>query len=183
MTHTILIGKNRRITLDELSSLSRGEAKLEMQLPATGDDTTNEEAVNENGADDDAATITAALEKLSLNSNPGSGSNKLLSAEATIASLALLSLTLAQGRVVRGECAIELSSKLVNVVNAILEKESKSNLPANTADFVTFIGSLAPMVVEDKPYLGRVISVARVSLMLAQGKLFVSRVIHFLCSA
>mmetsp|Transcript_26625 Transcript_26625/g.57244 ORF Transcript_26625/g.57244 Transcript_26625/m.57244 type:complete len:902 (+) Transcript_26625:177-2882(+) len=117
MTHTILIGKNRRITLDELSILSRGDAKLEMQ--ATGDD--NDETATEDNVMDDAS-VAAALKNLSLNTNNG-GSRDLLSAGATVASLALLSLTLAQGRVVRGDCANQLSSALVNLVNTIVSQD------------------------------------------------------------
>mmetsp|Transcript_10889 Transcript_10889/g.17700 ORF Transcript_10889/g.17700 Transcript_10889/m.17700 type:complete len:955 (-) Transcript_10889:45-2909(-) len=175
MMHTILIGKTRRVTLDELLSLSCGEAKLEMQLVADNGDA----AAIENGAEDCAmvADMVAAWEKLSLGKNASSGvsGGGLLSAGATIASLALLSLTLSQGRVVRGDCASQLSSTLVDLVNHIVSRgtDNTLQLPANAAGFAESVNSLVGDslgVVEDKPYLGRLISLARVSLMLTQAR-------------
>lgn len=169
MTQTILIGKTRRITLDELRSLSRGEAKLEMQAAADAAAASTEA---DNAVDE--AAITTALSKLSLDS---SSAGNVLSAEATIASLALLSLILAQGRVVRGDCALQLSSALVDLVNTILSTGKKTQLPCDAAGFVSGVNSLVgdglKDVLEDKPYLGRCISLARISLMLTQGTLFV----------
>ena len=170
MTITILIGKNRRITLDELSSLSQGGAKLEMQVLADADDKSNDEI---SAAADDDALMSALVQKLSLNES------ELLSPEATIASLALLSLTLAQGRVVRGECAIQLSSKLVDLVNSILRSREQGTddstlvrLPANGEGFASSVNSLVGEtlgIVEDRPYLARLISLGRVALALTQG--------------
>ena len=175
MTHTILIGKNRRITLDELASLVRYEAHLEMMQdnPSGGD--TNEGG----GAKEDSGALASALEKLTLDTTAAAtsygGSPPPLSPEATIASLALLSLTYAQGRVIRGECAMQLSSSLVNIVNCVVangEKEKALLLPSNSKEFASSVNSLMGeglKIVEDGPYLKRVISLARVSLMLAQG--------------
>ena len=169
----ILIGKGRRITLDELSNLSRGNAKLEMQ----GDDTTNDTA--ESGTDD--ALLSAALDKLSLN---GEGSNQeMLSSGATIASLSLLALTLVQGRIVRGECATQVASELVDIVNTIVTSQEtavdesnskKVTLSTNSTEFAKGVNLLIANeelkgIVEDKSYLVRLISLARVSLMLSQG--------------
>lgn len=168
----ILIGKGRRITLDELSNLSRGNAKLEMQ----GDDTAASTA--ESGTDD--ALLSAALDKLSLNSGEGS-SEEMLSSGATIASLSLLALTLVQGRVVRGECATQVASTLVDIVNTIISQETsdesskKVTLSTNSTEFAKSINLLIANeelkgIIEDKSYLVRLIALARVSLMLSQGK-------------
>jgi len=170
--HTILIGKNRRITLDELRSLSCGESKLETQQAAENE--TNNEA--ENAASEDCeemvAGMVAAWEKLSLKDDANAG---LLTAESTIGSLALLSLTLAQGRVVRGDCAMQLSSTLVDLVNHLVVSEGngKLKLPASSAGFADSVNAMVGKdlgIVEDKPYLGRLISLARVSLQLAQAR-------------
>jgi len=172
MLQVILIGKGRRITLDELSNLSRGNAKLEMQ----GEDTAIDTA--ESGTDD--ALLSAALDKLSL--NDGESSADMLSSGATIASLSLLALTLVQGRVVRGECATQVASELVDIVNAIVtnqetadESSKKVTLSTNSTEFAKGVNLLIANeglkgIVEDKSYLVRLISLARVSLMLSQGK-------------
>lgn len=137
-------------------------------------------------------SIIAALKNLSLNSavattNDAAGGESLLSEGATIASLALLALTLAQGR----DCAIQLiSPAVVDLVNSILclrdegeegrETATKMygtggfRLPANGTNFATSVNALLSshqglMAVEDKPYLDRLILLTRVSLMLAQG--------------
>ena len=170
----ILIGKGRRITLDELSNLSRGNAKLEMQ----GDDTTD---TAESGTDD--ALLSAALDKLSLNSGEGSN-QEMLSSGATIASLSLLALTLVQGRVVRGECATQVASTLADIVNTIISQETvdgsnskKVTLSTNSTEFAKGVNLLIANeelkgIIEDKSYLVRLISLARVSLMLSQGTVF-----------
>lgn len=172
MTHTILIGKGRRITLDELSSLSCGNAKLEMQLP------TDDAPAESNNVDD---SLVEGLNKLSLNSNPGTDGKELLSKGATAASLALLSLTLSQGRVVRGECSTQLASKLVDLVNVIVGNGNSDDmknvqLPVDSAAYVASVNSLVGSelqgVLEDKSYVGRCISLGRVALMLAKGAFY-----------
>jgi hypothetical protein len=213
MTQTILIGLNRRITLDELYSLSLGgggDAKLEMMVHTTTSGAGEDE--HNDGDDDDAAGVAvaagneeehpslliAALRDLVLNSTSDAATDaaaaaaggELLSEGATIASLALLSLTLSQGRVIRGECATQLSSALVDLVNSILSLREEGcggvsvRLPANGTEFAKSVNALllqnqqqqqqvgVVIPVEDKPYLGRLILLARVSLMLAQGTLF-----------
>lgn len=208
MTQTILIGKNRRITLDELYALSCGEAKLEMTIHSDssgggGDgeaDANNNNQTSESGGgttacDDEESSLllVAALKNLSLNSGAttaaatdaaaaAEGGGELLSEGATIASLALLSLTLSQGRVIRGgDCASQLSSALVDLVNAILLLRDEGGpgvvLPANGTEFASSVNALLQnqdgvIAVEDKPYLGRLILLARVSLMLAQGTFY-----------
>mmetsp|Transcript_14704 Transcript_14704/g.31351 ORF Transcript_14704/g.31351 Transcript_14704/m.31351 type:complete len:945 (+) Transcript_14704:2-2836(+) len=169
MTQTILIGKSRRITLDELHNLScsGGGAKLEMHA----DDIINDDEVEKIA--EDCAKL--AIDKT--NASNDNGGSDLLSPEATIASLALLSLTLVQGRVIRGDCAVKLSSALVELVNRFVEAggaaDAKFRLPASSARFAEGVNLLVSdemRIVEDKPYLERLISLARVSLMLAQAR-------------
>ena len=208
MTQTILIGLNRRITLDELYSLSLGgggDAKLEMMVHTTttsgedehggGDDAAGVVVVDAGNEEEHPSLLIAALRDLVLNSNTtatatDASGGELLSEGATIASLALLSLTLSQGHVIRGECATQLSSALVDLVNSILSLREEGcggvsvRLPANGTEFAKSVNALllqnqqqqqqvgVVIPVEDKPYLGRLILLARVSLMLAQGTLF-----------
>ena len=212
MTQTILIGLNRRITLDELYSLSLGgggDAKLEMMVHTTttsgedehggGDDAAGVVVVDAGNEEEHPSLLIAALRDLVLNSNTtatatDASGGELLSEGATIASLALLSLTLSQGRVIRGECATQLSSALVDLVNSILLLREEVGggggggvrLPANGTEFAKSVNALllqnqqqqhqqqvgVGIPLEDKPYLGRLILLARISLMLAQGASF-----------
>ncbi|KAL3772782.1 hypothetical protein ACHAWU_003341 [Discostella pseudostelligera] len=231
MTQTILIGKARRITLDEVYALSCGEAKLEMTIPSDsgGGDGDGEAADDanqtgkcggvgaENEDEESSLALIAALKNLSLNSTTTTATTaatdvtaaaaaaaaaargELLSEGATIASLALLSLTLSQGRVIRGgDCAIQLSSALVDLVNAILllrETETAGRgagvmLPANGTEFASAVNALLQnhqqgglIAVEDKPYIGRLILLARVSLMLAQARLLSSKYVSDVLSS
>ena len=184
---TILIGKNRRITLDEINNVSHGFAKLEMvQTDPTTNDSTTATTTTDESANVVDAVLSSALDKLSLdNEQSTEGGGELLSPEATIASLTLLSLTLSQGRVVRGDCAIKVASSLVHIVNTIVtaQGDSSSNkkkvrLGMNGNDYVKgldtlLVGSdetkLQGVVEGNASYLVRCISLARVSLMLARG--------------
>ena len=148
----MLIGKSRRLTLDELSSLSRSEARAEFQ---SSDDETG------GGGDDDSAglDVGAGLAGLSLDA-------ELLSPGATRAALALLALTLSQGRVVRGDCAQSLAEKLVDAANA-----DGIRLPADSPGLVSAVNSVMEgSVLEDKPYVSRAVSLARLGVVLAQGE-------------
>ncbi|KAL3757578.1 hypothetical protein ACHAWU_006023 [Discostella pseudostelligera] len=223
MTQTILIGKARRITLDEVYALSCGEAKLEMTIPSDSGGGGDGEAADdanqtgkcggvgaENEDEESSLALIAALKNLSLNSTTTTATTagakdaaargELLSEGATIASLALLSLTLSQGRIIRGgDCAIQLSSALVDLVNAILllrEEETAGRgagvmLPANGTEFASAVNALllqsnqngGLIAVEDKPYTGRLILLARVSLMLAQARLLSSKYVSDVLSS
>ena len=131
MTRTILIGKTRRITLDELSSIANGSAKLEMQQQ-------NEDV----DQDTQVSDVASALQRLTINDSSNGDSN-MLSAEATIASLTLLALTISQGRIIRGDCALKLSSAIVDIVNHLLEGSKDSiRLPANANDFAASVNEM-----------------------------------------
>ena len=188
MTQIILIGKNRRITLDELYnlSLSNGvDAKLELQ----GDEATTSSAndsTNDTSNANEEKVLSSILEKLSLNGSSSSSSGEkgssvtgMLSPSATIASLTLLALTIAQRRVIRGDCAMKVVASLVSIINSIVSSEttattrSKIVLSENGAQFVKGLNGLLEEelqnVVEDKSYVVRCIDVARVALTLVQG--------------
>lgn len=188
MTQIILIGKNRRITLDELYnlSLSNGvDAKLELQ----GDEATTSSAndsTNDTSNANEEKVLSSILEKLSLNGSSSSSSGEkgssvtgMLSPSATIASLTLLALTIAQRRVIRGDCAMKVVASLVSIINSIVSSEttattrSKIVLSENGAQFVKGLNGLLEEelqnVVEDKSYVVRCIDLARVTLTLTQG--------------
>lgn len=157
---TVLVGKGRRITLDELRLVSCGEARLE----ARGDDVPA-------AAGDDAAP-SAAMGKLSLSDSGGDDGAAALAPDAAVASLALLSLTLAQGRVVRGDCGPRLAAALADVANRAAEEGGGTDLPEDAGGFAEVVNSLVGGdlgILEDRPYLGRLISLARASLALARG--------------
>ena len=109
----------------------------------------------------------------------GSSVTGMLSPSATIASLTLLALTIAQRRVIRGDCAMKVVASLVSIINSIVSSEttattrSKIVLSENGAQFVKGLNGLLEEelqnVVEDKSYVVRCIDVARVALTLVQG--------------
>jgi hypothetical protein len=165
------------------------------EADASNNNQTSESGGGATASEDEESSLLliAALKNLSLNSGAttaastdaaaaAEGGGELLSEGATIASLALLSLTLSQGRVIRGgDCASQLSSALVDLVNAILLLRDEGGpgvvLPANGTEFASSVNALLQnqdgvIAVEDKPYLGRLILLARVSLMLAQGTFY-----------
>ena len=172
MTRAILIGKARRITLGELAAAATGSAKLEVQQQQQNED----EAVEETQP---LVDVADALQKLSLNDVPD---EELLSSEATIASLTLLALTISQGRIIRGDCAGKLSSAIVDIVNSVLEGGSDKTLrlPSKPDGFVVNVNKLVGgdlAILEDGPYLGRLISVARISLCLNKARTLASKAI------
>lgn len=169
MTRTILIGKTRRITLDELSSIANGSAKLEMQQQ-------NEDVDQDTQAQ--VSDVASALQRLTINDS-SNGDNDMLSAEATIASLTLLALTISQGRIIRGDCALKLSSAIVDIVNHLLEESKDSvRLPANANGFAASVNEMVEgelAIVENGSYLERLISIARISLCLSKARTLSSK--------
>ncbi len=168
MTHTILIGKTRRITLDELAYIATGSAKLEMQQQQE-----NEEEAEQPQS---SADLASALQKLSLNT---SSNEELLSAEASIASLTLLALTISQGRIIRGDCAAKLSAAIVDIVNNVIEGCGEPlRLSSNADGFAASVNELVGgklAIVENGPYLGRLISIARIALCLNKARALASK--------
>jgi len=201
MTRCILIGKGRRITLEELQGISspgnHGDYKLEMHVA-------DPDAVVGDGSSFDAAAAIGrfSLSNLSLDDDDDDASSpdQLLSPSATIACLTLLAQTVAQGRVYRvspsveGDCAVAISSAIVDLVNRIVQDSSDENetntpfrLPADATSFAkstcSLLGSsLCPpppncpfakstgTASTAKPYLRRLIPLARISLSLARAK-------------
>ena len=193
---TILIGKARRITLDELYSLSKRESKLEVHpqqqsavdessASSSSSSTTERTSFNFEEA---IATLTLTDNERSSNIKSAAGSSstpeddmKLLSEEATIASLGVLAITIAQGRIIRGNCAMDIASALAELVNVIVtaEKKSLQRLPIDSTAYLTIINNLLSSSsssssstlpkLEDGPYISRLIHLARVAIMLVRG--------------
>jgi hypothetical protein len=179
ITRTVLVGKNRRITLDELYLLSKREARLEVvvvvqpaaeESPHLTTTTTTTTTTPSSSSSTRRSSIEAALERLSLeedddaqSSSPPPPPMPLLSEGATIASLALLSLALAQGRiavVVRDgggdPGAPMLSAAIADLVDALVvvvdgggggggSSSSPLRLPVDPAAYAKVVdGLLAP---------------------------------------
>ena len=122
--------------------------------------------------------VVSALQSLSLINSSGVD---LLSAEATIASLTLLALTISQGRIIRGDCALKLSSAIVDIVNQVLEenRDTPLRLAANADSFAASVNELVGggevAILENGPYLRRLISLAKISLSLAKARTLSSK--------
>jgi hypothetical protein len=192
---TILIGKARRITLDELYSLSKRESKLEAQQQQSAVDESSASSSSSSTPERASFTFEEALATLTLTDNESSSiksaagsstpedNKKLLSEEATIASLGLLAITIAQGRIIRGDCAMDIAFALAELVNVIVTTEKKPLLclPIDSTAYLTVINNLLSSSsssssssstlpkLEDGPYISRLIHLARVSIMLVRG--------------
>lgn len=144
----ILIGKARRITLDELRAAANG-ALLEM----------HEAGVDAPAPPSNADDLSSALRNLNIDG---------MSSKTTRASLTLLALTLAQGNCIE----TALSSKLVDVLN----RGGEMRLPLEPEAFAKALkeldseGVLLEKSGEVKSFVGRVISLARISLSLSMGE-------------
>lgn len=180
MTQTILIGKGRRITLDELRATSKygADVRLEMQLDAPPEDAAPADTTDE---------LSLALSQLVL------ADGDLLSSAATKATLTLLALTLCQGRVlVSQDCGAkyELATRIVDLVNLLNEKGGDGfRLPVDPAKYArSLVSLLGDKVCPDnaflvgsgenkvaKAFVGRVISLARIALSLSLGEFFLLR--------
>ena len=143
MTQSILIGKGRRVTIDELRAVSTGAASLEStsETPSAG------------------ADLSASLSRLSLSDAT------LLSPSVTRAALTLLAMTLS-----RGNCReVDLSDRLVDVVNHC----EGMTLPGVATEFVKALGEDGNALLEGgkaKEFVGRAIGLARIALSLSTGE-------------
>ena len=144
----ILIGKSRRITLDELRAASK-DGTLEMQEA-------NDAAMPED-------SLSSSLSKLTLTENT-------LSPAVTRAALTLLAMTLAQGN-----CAeVVLAGRFVDLVNNC---EQGVQLPTDATEFAKALvgadGKESCLLMKDgkaKGFVERVINLAKIALSLSLGK-------------
>lgn len=123
MTRSILIGKGRRVTLAEIDSLAQGDGVLELHAPDT----------EELPAPIDS--LSTAIASLSVTDNDS------LSSSASLTALALLALTVSN-RLIHGDCALEVTSALVELAN--LTKETGSRFPNEPASFLASLITLLP---------------------------------------
>ena len=111
-------------------------------------------------------TNTAALNQLSLDGDGGD----VMSPTVTRGALTLLSLSLAQGNC--NENA--LAAKLVSLLNSA---STNVRLPSDPVELVKALKSLDTegvlMQKQDGGFVGRVVSLARISLSLSMGECFV----------
>ena len=137
---TILIGKGRRITLEELSSIATGDGHLELH----GHETDASAAANATNTVD----LAAALAKLNLSSDANSTAPLLLLSTAeTLAVLTLLTQTLSQGRVMYNDCRTDsIVLALIALVNSAKTSGSGGTasirLPSSPVDLITSTSKL-----------------------------------------
>jgi hypothetical protein len=196
MTRTILIGKGRRITLDELRAISNnGTSDVRLEMAQTDLPQQEEGAAaptsSTNTTDED---LSSALSRLVL--CPGDDGS-MLSPAATKAALVLLSLTICQGRVlVSKDCGAkyEIATRVVELINFLDGSGESVQLPMDPTAFAQSLtsflgdeicppdafltGSGEEKVV--KAFIGRSISLARISLSLSLGE-FPVNVLMFRC--
>lgn len=133
-TMTVLIGKGRRITLEELSSIAIGEGNLELHG--------NEADVSTTDNDDTPSyDLSAALANLNLGA---SSSSSLLTNAETLAALSLLAQTMSQGKVMYNDCRTDgVVLALISVVNASKAASASTiRLPSSPDAFIASASKL-----------------------------------------
>jgi len=133
MTRSVLVGKGRRVTLDELECVCVQDGVLEIHA---GEDITDMSI-------DDEAAISAAISSLSLNDDNSSASESAsLSAADTRAVLVLLANFIAQSRIMPSTTCLNMSTTaaIAHIVN------SKSNLQLPASSSQAFLDKLAELM-------------------------------------
>ena len=138
---TVLIGKGRRITLEELSSIATGEGHLELHGhdadPGTSD-------INDGTSSYD---LSAALANLNLEESASTSSSSLLTSAETLAALSLLAQTMSQGKVMYNDCRTDgVVLALISVVNVSKTASSPTllRLPSSPDAFIAATSKLHP---------------------------------------
>jgi histidyl-tRNA synthetase len=139
---SILIGKGRRVTLEELASVSLYE---DVVLEMHGSSGANDDEAATMTLQEDINAITSALASISV-SEDNSGS-ELLSPAQSIASLTLLALNMSQNRVMPATCSkinLETATAIVQLVNTIKASSSSLRLSTSPSSYITTLTSLIP---------------------------------------
>lgn len=154
MVRSIMIGKGRRVTLDELQAVALYDGILELHAP---------DVEGAPGGDDlSASLLSTNLEQ-----------EGLMSFSVTIAALTLLSLNVAQGKVVKKN-TLHITAALIDLVNSA--KRSGNSLRLSS-DAQTFQSKLADLLPGEAGTVVREFGVDLVSrtLLLAIGSLATAR--------
>jgi len=128
MVQPVLIGKGRRVTLDELQAVALYDGVLELHAPD----------VQQPPVDED---LTAAVSALSLEED------ELLTSSMTIAALTLLSINVAQGRVLKKH-SLKVTAGLIDLVNAAKKSGCVFRLSSHAAKFQSTVAGLLSAEVE-----------------------------------
>jgi len=139
MTRTILIGKGRRITLEELESVCLYDGELEMHAPL----------VDEVSDDLDIELLSSSISKLNLTKE--NDKDQMLTPSGTLATLTLLAHAISQNRIlppsVSSVIALQTSIAIVQLVKCIKSDPSANHnfmLPSSAASFITSLTSILP---------------------------------------
>ena len=163
---TVLIGKGRRITLEEISSIAIGDGYLELHGNEVDASTTDNDGTS-------SFDLSAALANLNL----GDSSSLLTEAE-TLAALSLLAQTMSQGKVMYNDCRTDgVVLALISVVNASkADSASTIRLPSSPDAFIASASKLhkdleplSEVLVVDgaaAPLVSRLLSLSRALLPL-----------------
>lgn len=131
MTKSVLIGKGRRVTLDELESIASQNGAIEMQVT---DDITDMSF--------DESFITSALSSLSLENDA-----KSLSIADTKACLTLLANFVAQSRLMRSSTCLNMSTAAA--ISYIVNNNNTLRLPSSPESFIGKLSSIVPEKIQE----------------------------------
>ena len=133
----VLIGKDRRVTLEELESVAFHDGQLEMH--ASSDNNDNDAAA----AQEDVAGITTALTNLTVQDENSS----LLSSSETLAVLTLFALNLSQNRIMpASNNSIEAAAAIVQLVNTSKSSSSSQSSLRLSSSASCFLSTLITLI-------------------------------------
>ena len=133
---TVLIGKDRRVTLEELRSVALHDGQLEMHTTTAAAATATNAAEQANSEQEDIDAITNALTSLNIKNNGNNDdTDSLLSPSETIAVLTLLALNISQNRIMSTTSShvnFETATAIVQLVNTIKKTTTTTNTTASS---------------------------------------------------
>ena len=131
MTKSVLIGKGRRVTLDELESIASQNGAIEMQVT---DDITDMSF--------DESFITSAISSLSLDNDATS-----LSIADTKACLTFLANFVAQSRLMRSSTCLNMSTAAA--IAYIVNNNNILRLPSSPESFIEKLAAIVPEKIQE----------------------------------
>ena len=138
---TVLIGKGRRVTLDELQCVSLQDGQLEMHSTAADESNSSTITTTDEEKAQDVAAITSALNNITIDDTT------FMSQSETIAALTLLALNMAQNRILpatSSQVNLDTAAAIVQLVNTC--KDSPSSCLRLSASASTFTSTLLTLI-------------------------------------
>lgn len=158
MIRSVLVGRERRVTLEELQAVALYDGVLELHAPGY-----------------DAECLPAPLDGLSAGMAALTmDEESLLSSSESVAALTLLTLNLSQGRIIKGEVCLAVTAGLIEFTNNVKSKSLRlssdaSKFHTTLSDVFSFDSTISSTVKSLPLFL------IQRTLLLSSGALLASR--------